>query len=54
MVRNCTIATEVDKINTLLAAAVDDMKKWMVWQWAFISVFIRNFFFDIPKLPQFI
>jgi len=55
MLRNYLKGTEGDKINTLLAAAAYNMKKWMVRQRAFIFVFIRNFFFGVPEwLPIYI
>jgi IS5 family transposase len=50
MLRNYLKGTEGDKINTLLAAAAYNMKKWMVRQRAFIFVFIRNIFFRVPEL----
>jgi IS5 family transposase len=50
MLRNYMKGTQGDKINTLLAAAAYNMKKWMAKRKAEIFVLNRNFFFRVPDL----
>jgi len=53
MLRNYLKGIEGDKINTLLAAAAYNMKKWMVRQRAFVFVFIRKFFPALVLVPSY-
>ncbi|TRZ52559.1 hypothetical protein D4S03_03205 [bacterium] len=50
MLRNYLKGTNVDKINTLLAASAYNMKKWMRMKRENIFVFVLLWFLSIPIL----